>query len=451
MIFVYIILLSLLGISLLELLDKLKVINLQKLTKLEYISIAINIGLLTFSLYMQMLAFLNIKFNYLVLFIPIFINAIIAIILLIKRFKQNKFLKLKEKPNKIKKYLKYSVNALLILMFVFIFVEGYANYMEYPDEFSYWGLQPKAFFITKSLANFNPHYPNFMPSLTAGYYFFINKIVENGSRIIQAVLLLTNFGLMYEICKRRGLNLFVFKLLFLVFILFYPVFIDVSTSLYTDIAFMSFYSLGTIYLLLWIFFERDKNNLFLSIIFTIMGIWVKKDGMPLTMYMYLYLITFKIFNKQFGIKKIKIKDIFKFILPTLGIYIMWFLYKRFYIPTVVASGTTSTLISPSNFIPMLMAMKDQILNDIMPTIILIGILTSLVLIIPKMNKIDKIYNYSLISFIFINICFLMVCYLTVFGGEGLTAASFIRYMSREIPIYILLTLEILKFKEIDSK
>lgn len=454
MIFVYLILLFLLGISVLELFEKKHMINITKLCKIEYFCISLCTGMLLFTLYMFILALLNIKFTYNILFIPLLINVVISVPLLFVKIKHNDFIKYNiiiDKKDKIMRLINVLLNVSIIIVLLFFLLSGYSSYLAYPDEFSYWGLQAKVIFISRSFNCFDPYYPNFLPSLYSGYYFLINEVSENGIRIFQGIFMIITYYLMYFECCKKQINVVWYKALFLFIILFYTVIDQITSSSYSDISFMLSLSFACIYLIKWVFDKRDENNYFLMILFSMISVWTKRDGLFLLLYNFIFLFAINLLHKKYKIEKIKYSKIVIYALMILTLAISWQLYLKYNVVPEMVTISSPLSINLNYSVSMINSMKNAVLGNIATCAIFLAIFIETLLIVPRLTKEKRLYSLSTLSFVFINFAFLVVCYLTIFGGEGLTAASFVRYMLHSIPLMILYCLELLSLYVSDLK
>ena len=284
----YLIIISSLGFTVMEILNKFFSIKTKEISFIEYSIISICFGFLVFTLYMLLLAFLNIKYNFIILFAIPIINFVGVFIFLVKKI-INYF---KGKHDKFNYNFVFSFDSvlniicdiMLLVIFSYLFLRAYSNYVMLPDEFSYWAIQARTIFIDGVTNTFNPSYPSFSPYLTSGYYFFINSICDNQVRIFQTIFLLLCYLLTLEFGKKFSFNKLFIKLFYILIILRYPSIIDVSSSLYSDVSFMFFYSFSILYLYLWIFKKRNTFYFISSIIFLALTVWTKTDGLFLSLY-----------------------------------------------------------------------------------------------------------------------------------------------------------------------
>lgn len=437
MIILYLLIIASLGFTAFELLNNFFPLKTKKITYIEYGIVASCFGFLIFTLYMLILAFLNIKYNFLILFTIPILNFIIVSIVLIKRI----ISKFKNSHNKFKIKFKFGLclniifDIMLLIIFIYLFLKAYSNHVMLADEFNYWAIQARTIFIDKVTNSFKPSYPSFSPYLTSGYYFFINSIRDNQVRIIQTIFLIFCCLLTIDFGKKYSINKLFIKLFYILIILLYPTMIDVSSSLYADVSFMFFYSFSILYLYEWLF--KDRNNFYFlcSIIFLALTVWTKTDGLYLSLYSYFIVVLSSIFYKKISITKVNSKKIIWYFFTTISPILLWKAYLRFYVP-LSKSPVLSSDIRLFNFPSMLNAMNNQIFSYRLVTFLFIVSVIIIFIIIPKYYKDYMLNFYFLFSFIAVNFMFLVVCYLTIFGIEGLTAASFIRYMSHILPVLI---------------
>lgn len=448
MIIIYNILLFMLGVTLLEILNFFKIIDFKKIHSLEYISISFLSGTLLFTIYMFIIGFLNINFSF-NMFFPVFLNAFIILPFLIKKMIKTDFKQLVENLKKLKyNKLELALNSIIIILIILFITEALSNYLIFPDEFSHWGIQAKNIFETGKMNSFTPTYnevyPNFLPLLYSGFYFFTGAVSENYIRIFQSMFLISMIFSLLSFSKKRNLDTKILKMLIILFLLYYPVVSDISSSSYADIAYMAYSSFSIIYLIDWIF-KRESNNYFVFSIIMLVGmLWIKRDGFYLLIYYYFFITMIAIFNKILKIEKIKINKIIKYIVLSFPLIIFW---KYYTIINNFPKGFNKFDINLDYFIPMSQAINLQLFSNFFTIIIFVILFYIVIFKFFDFKFNEKNYLACLFSFVLINIVFLVFCYLTIFGGEGPIAASFIRYNTRIVPVIIIIILESLKFSK----
>jgi hypothetical protein len=440
-----------LGITMLAILDRLKIIELKKIIIFEMLAFIFSMGFLLFTIYMFIIGFIGIKYSSNI-FIPLYLNSVYAIFYVINMVKNKKYMSVKHyKTNMstMEKYINIVLTIIIILIFISFLVKALSSFLVYPDEFSHWGLQAKNIFIGKKMNTFTPtgieSYPNFLPLLYSGYYFLTSSINENMIKIFSTIFcVLTYFNCM-AICFRRNLNKTYFSALFLVFLMGYATIVQISSSTYADIPFMCFYSTGVIYLLEYLL-TGNKNFMVISIFNVIGSTWVKTDGLYLLMYTLLFIIFARILFKKLDFSKTKWSDVLKYILFAISLILAWRIYIIiFHFPAGVGAGIE---IRPDYFIAMSMAMRNQFFENPASSLYIILIMFSFLFLYNRLEKRDKTFVFSIMSFVIINIAFLALCYLVKFGAEGPIAASFIRYISRVMPLLMICILEFFKEKKV---
>lgn len=447
----YIFICASLGITMLAILDKFKIIELKKMIVFEILTFVFSIGFLLFTIYMFILGFIGIEYSSNI-FIPLYLNSIYAFFYTIYMLKNKKYQTMKENRSNMSKIEKY-VNIALIIAIVLIFgsflVKALSSFLVYPDEFSHWGLQAKNIFIGKKMNTFTPtgieSYPNLLPLLYSGYYFLTSSINENMVKIFSTIFCVLTYFNCIAICFRRNLNKTYFNALFLVFIMGYATIVQISSSTYADIPFMCFYSTGIIYLLEYLI-TGNKNFMIISLFNIIGSTWVKTDGLYLLMYTFIFIIFARILFKKLGFSKIKWTSLFKYIIIASLLIVAWKIYTiLFHFPGGVGAGIE---IRMDYFIAMSTAMRNQFFENPASSLYIILIIFSFLFLYNKLGKENKIFVFSIMSFVIINIAFLALCYLIKFGAEGPIAASFIRYISRVMPLLMICILEFLKEKKV---
>lgn len=445
MILLYILLQILLGYSFINVLHFFKIIDKSKISFENIIAFLFPIGTLIFTVYMFLIGFLNIKYSF-YLFYPIIINGIVVLIILTRKIiisknitkKTRNYINKKITQLKQKNKLIIVIDLVIWLFIVLFITDGLANYLKFPDEFSHWGIQARNIFESGQMNTFTPTkneiYPNFLPLLYSGFYYFSGGIQENMIRIFQALFLISLYFNLISFCKEKKLNLSLLKLLFCLLLTGYAIIGDISSSSYADISFMYFYSLSSLYLIDWVFFRKNNNNIVLSAILLVGALWTKRDGLYLVLFTYSLLFFYRMCRGYLNLKKISWKTICIYIATTIFIPMFWILYTKLHsFPTDLSNFDLRL----DYFVPMMSAINKQLYTDLFTSLMIILVLKTVLFEFQLFNSKKQLYLLSLLSYVIVNIMFLVICYLSMFGGEGPIAASFIRYISRIIPMLII--------------
>lgn len=441
--FIYVILMFFLGITFVELLNKKKVLNRNNFNIYEIISLEMTSGSLIFVIYMLIIGFLNIKYSKL-LFLPIFLNFIyVCIMMFIKFLKNNETKKFFTKKNVNIKNVLSIILFISFLVWMMYFVLVTLNSTSFfPDEYAIWLLNPKNMFIGKKMNFFINTgleiYPNFLPLLSSGYYFFIDKIDENSVRMFSCIFMISGTLGLLGLTKRKKLNVNYVLVMILLMFIGYDVVPSLLTSLYADIPFMTTYGLGMLYLLEWMIYDRKNELLIISIVNLMCYSFIKTEAIYLLLFNILLIIIFPFVFKS--IKKISLKTILVYSSLTVILPIIWKIYS------IVANFPARMNLLGSHYlkleytISLLTNMSSQFYDCIPWVIMLTLFLTGLFIYGDKMDSDRKIYILCGTIIMLVNIAFLILCYLTVFGAEAITAASFIRYITRLYIIMIIISL-----------
>ena len=446
MIFIYVYLLFLIGFSFNYLLKKLNVLN--SLNKCEEFSLIASSGLTIFVLYMLILGYLSIPLTQNI-FIPIILNCIIATILIVWKILKTIIHMPKINFDKIwnNKITILLFTCLLIWIFYAISI-GLSNFLMYSDEYAVWALNAKNIYISNKLNFFINTglevYPDMMPLLSSGFYIFNNGIVENCITIFSGIYFLIGaIGLIgYGIRKKLNVN---FIILFLLFgMTSYNLMFTVTTNCYADIPFMATYAVGIIYIAEWVLFERKKDYLWISAINMMAYSFMKPESIYLTLFTVVLLLIIKFFSKQLAVTKINSKDLIIYSCAILFFPISWKLYTilaKF--PKHLFLGGSDTI----NFkytVSLFENMSQQFYQCIPWVMIFILFIIGLMLGYKSMKSNEKRYILLCLIFMLANIGFLTASYLLVFGAEAITAASFIRYLTRIYMLAIIVDAFLLK-------
>ncbi|MFH1753511.1 MAG: glycosyltransferase family 39 protein [Candidatus Omnitrophota bacterium] len=140
------------------------------------------------------------------------------------------------------------------------------------------GMIPRDFFTSITQRLPNPDYPLLLPLVEVWVYTFLGKISD---LLVKAVFpsyllsfLIIFYSLLKRVVSRKGALLFTFILATI------PQFINFATVGYADIILAYYYSIGAIYLYLWIK-ERRTADLVISGIFSGFAVLTKNEGMML--------------------------------------------------------------------------------------------------------------------------------------------------------------------------
>lgn len=453
MIFLYLFLIFCIGPTFLYLLNHFHIMPLDKLNFFEKVSFSMIISLLIFILYLFIAGVITIPYSNTLVISFLILNVIILLWLIFsKRIKIN----LNRKKFKIKAkdfLILIPLTGIIIYLIYFIFQSISFNPL-YPDEFSAWLLNAKNIYIGKKMNFFIntglENYPNFLPLLSSGYYFFIEQIAENEVRIFSSIYLIILLIGLVGLAIRKKLCIKIMLTLFLFTIIFYEGFFSISTSSYGDIPFMVTYTLGMLYLIEWLTCERDKSLLIISSTNLMCSCFIKTDGLYLMAFNIFLFIIFTFAHKQFKLQKVSIKEAMIYNISILLLPIAWKLYNiicKF--PTDLETGAGSSVeLNLEYTVSLLQNMTSQFFSCLSWVLLLFIALIGWCFTYPKLHQKNK--NFVILSCLTIlaNILFLILSYLFVFGAEALIAASFIRYMTRVI--FILLIVALLLIEPIKS-
>lgn len=453
MIFLYLIIIISMGPTIIQILEKKDLIKISDLNIFEKIATYMMTGLLSFVLYMFIIGLLSIKYSF-YLFVPLIINFIYQILFNIYSIikKRIKFdISKKLNLNKVTTLILFVTFIIWVIYYMFVTITSYSIF---PDEYSVWLLNPKNTFIGKGM-NFFVNtgleiYPNFLPLLFSGYYFFINSIEVNSVRIFSSLfMLIAGIGLV-GLGKRKRININ-YLLIFLVYTLIsYGIISQIITSTYGDIPFMVTYTLGMLYLFEWLVGNRNKTLLFIAIIHIMSYSFIKTEALYLVIFNIMLLILSSIFHKKLKIKKISYKPILIYSICSLFLPIAWKIYSIIAnFPDRVILGASSVNINYT--VPLLTNMTSQFFNCMPWVLALFILLVGLFIYGHKLEKKDQQFILLGVITIIANFGLLFVSYLALFGVEALTAASFIRYITRVFFIMVFISLLSIKnFTKVDE-
>lgn len=453
MICLYIFCLLLFGITIFQLFSK--KMNLKKLNIYEKISLVMGLGCFSFIIYMFIIGILPIKYSFYI-FLPLLGNAIYQIcygvyILITKKIKITTILKELKKTRKINIILM----GLVLIWIIYYAIAAISTKSFYPDEYSVWLLNAKNIFLGKNLNLFMNTgleiYPPALSFLYSGFYFFVDRIEDNSVRIFSSFFfLMMTFGLI-GYAQRNKLKISYLLIAILLILISYAGIDGIMSSSYGDIAFMSTYTLGMIYLGDWLIMSRKKETLFLAIIMTMMYSLIKTEAVYLLCYNILLLIICNFFHQKLRIPRIQTKTILGYSIAILLLPICWKIY------TVLSNFPGRVLLGAKEgiqlnyIVPLFTSMTKQ-LFECWPWVIAICICCSCIgIYIKKITFKEKELIFFHLLIILVNIAFLILSYMFVFGAEALTAASFIRYMTRVMFIMITIMLISLKHFRFDEE
>ena len=455
MIFIYLILILLFSPNIYSIFKIILKDEINVLNKEEKLCFSIISSFLLYVLYLFVVGIINIKYNRIVVVVPFVINIIILI------FNKNfwnglrQLLKINKNPMKSYKLTPKSLIYCLLVFSVTIYLTyiistAISNFLSFPDEFSVWALNAKNIFIGRKMNFFIntglENYPNFLPLLYSGFYFFIDKIEENSIRIISGIYLslcvvgLIGFG------KRKKINLNYMLIFIMLCIILYGTFADISSSSYADIPFMTTYTFGILYFIEYLVSNRNKTFLAISSISFMSCSFMKTDGLYLMAFNLFLSLLYGPFSKIFKLKRISPKESVVYNLLIFLLPVTWKIYNKLAdFPTNLVAGAGSVFeLHLEYLIGLFTNMTSQFYDCIPWVIVLIILLIGYLIFYNKLSKADQEFiNLCCFTF-FANLMFLILCYLFVFGGEAIIAASFIRYLTRVIMIMIMASLIMLK-------
>lgn len=452
MILLYLLLIILFGFFINAVLNKYHFINNYELNTPEFLSFSSLLGFISFSLYVFILGIVRIKFSF-GLFIPIIFCDCLYLFFQLKKIKDRKP---KKKTVKSIDYKFLFLTIAFSILFLYFLSYAYFHTLLYPDEFSVWALNAKNIFLGKKLTFFINTgleiYPDFLPIIYSSFYIFIGKIMENAIRFIPGILFLFLIINLLGLGMKHKIN----KTLFFLFIIFimlqYTGFNDYTFSSYGDLVFSCFYTLGILYMFEWLLYEDCKTNMIVSIIYMNAACWTKTDGLPMLAFNFGIIILYYLIKKY---SKFKIKNsihwkkslLYSLSIPFMGI--VWKLYTSLaHFPTDLAAGAGASFEFNIQWLhPLLENMAKQQFTDIVWVTFLTILLFALLLNWNQYTDAKKVYIVFGILCTLFTIFFMLLCYLVVFSGEALIAASYIRYLTRAIFIFMFITLYALENKK----
>lgn len=446
MILVYVYLLFSIGFSFNYILKKKNIIkSLNKFEEFAFISTS---GLTIFVLYMLVLGYLKVPLAR-ATFIPIILNGVFVTLLIIYRSLKN----IRKLWNMdFEEIWSHKITILLfsslILWILYAISVGLSNFLMYSDEYAVWALNAKNIYLSNKLNFFINTglevYPDMMPLLSSGFYIFNNKIVENCITIFSGIYFLIGaLGIMgYGIRKKLNINFIILCLLF--GMTNYNLMFTVTTNCYADIPYMATYALGIIYFVEWIIFDRRREYLFISAVNMMAYSFMKPESIYLTLFTVVIALFIKFFEKKFNIIQMNTKSLLIYSISILFFPISWKLYTilaKF--PEHLFLGGSDTI----NFkytVSLFENMSQQFFQCIPWALLFIIFIVGLALGFKYMKFNEKKYILICLVFILANVGFLVASYLLVFGAEAITAASFIRYLTRVYMIAIIIDAYLIK-------
>lgn len=456
MIFLYTILIALLSPTIYYIANKASKNSIQTLNWFEKAAFGLVSSFLLFSIYLFIIGILKIPYSRMVVIIPLIINIVFLLMLLITK-RLTIEIKITKPDWTIKNIMIIILSMALITYLLYSISTSISNFLLYPDEFSAWALNAKNIFLGKRMDYFIntglENYPNLLPLLYSGFYFFIDRINESGIRIFSSIYMIICILGLIGIGKRKKINMF-YLLTFLLFIIIsYDSFFSILSSSYGDIPFLTTYTLGTLYLIEWLVGERKNSYLYISSVNLMSCCFMKTDGLYLMAFTIFLFILFCCFYKQFKLKKVGLKVAVMYNVSILWLPLLWKIYNKLAnFPTNLKAGAGSVFELHLEYgISLFQNMTQQFYACLPWVLILCIIIIGYVAFYHKLNREDKQYiNMCLLAFL-ANVVFLILCYLFVFSGEAVIAASFIRYLTRVIMIAVMATLVMLKpFDQIAS-
>lgn len=433
MILLYLAIIILFGSSIIHLLEYKNVIN--NINQYEKISLSITFGMIFYSLYLFLLGVLKIKYNALIN-IPIVIICLLYIIYRIRKKRNFNF-----------SYDFTKIDMFLIFLIIICFLSNYYLMFKsntfFPDEYSAWLINAKNIFIGKKLNLFInsglERYPIFLPLLYSGYYIFVNSIDDIFVRIIPSIFLIAILFQFLGLGKKHCIEKKYILISFILVILFYSGFQDYAFSSCADVPFAYFTNFSILYLLEYLLFDKNRTNIFISIVLANGACWTKMEGIAIVFInVIIYLLYFLITRK----KDIKFKSIIIYSLSIFVIGIIWQIYiKIMNYPTSLSAGAGSKIeFNIQWLVPLLKSMTDQHFKDYIWSGFTFVFIISLLNNWKKFNNAKKMYIFLGLSYTVAVIIFMIMCYLVLFGYEAVTAASYIRYITRTLFVFIFITL-----------
>jgi hypothetical protein len=407
----------------------------------EKIGFSILNGMISFSTYVFLLGIFNIRLQFYI-FIPIWA---ICVLYFLYEFYNMFTTEIKissiiyEKIN----YKALLLSLVLVLTVIYYISYAYTNRVMYPDEYSLWALNAKNIFLGKNLTfplqiRYSS-YPDLLPILYSGYYIMIGSISDNAIRVIPSIFLI---GLIFNfigLSKRKKIRIEYVLLFFIGTMMFYTGFSSVTCSTYADIPFGVLYSLSIIYLLEWLVIDDNKTNMLLSIIYANGACFTKVDGLPMMTCHLIIIVLYFLFTlifKKYNLLKPKLKKLLIYFFLCLILGIMWKLFLKYALISQNSSSTSSSFTFNIQYLVSLLTnMSNQHLNDLVWNICTFIFFISLIFNWKGYSLTKKIYIFLGIFPVIFTILFMFVAYLTQFGFEAVTAASYIRYLTRVIFVY----------------
>ena len=433
MILVFLAICFLYGYSILKLLVNRKVFDYVTLDFKEAIILCMPLGFLGVTVEILILTILNINLNTLTIWGGVLLQIIVINLLIRENLRLYNL-----------KYYKFRIqvwDVLIIAIIINLALYAISSRPFLPDEFSHWALQAKNIFFGKSINSYIgtglEGYPNYIPELAASYYFLANILDDTSIRLISTIhliLLVFNF---YYIATKMKLNKSVLKVLIIIFLGSMPVFKDLASSFYADVIFACYYGTSVMYLMVWAS-NRNKNYFNLSILYLLGATWTKTDGFYLFIGQIIVLILIMLKNKQKNYK-----EIVKYSIFSGWLIILW---KIYCIKVAMPNSNWNLSINPQYIKPMVESMFNQSFG------LYTWVFINLLVILSILLNIRSVKNDAILIGILVmlgNVLFLAISYICMFGAEAITAASYSRYISRIVPIEILII--VLQYKYIVNR
>jgi len=231
-------------------------------------------------------------------------------------------------------FIEYFLLMLIALKTAYVFFEALIKPVIDVDAFQFYSIVAKGIFYTKTFTS--PYLMHFMGDkppfafFTQGWILLgLNSPDEFLIKIISPVLFLCMLIIFYSILRRyfsiKTSLLFTFFLSYMPFIAFH------AKTAYADLPMTFYYSLGTIYLFL---FMKDFNNgkkpssyvnLLLAAIFIGLTIWIKRAGIVLAGCDIIVLLAFLLLNRKW-IQKIDLKYLTIAFITIAAIILPWLIF-----------------------------------------------------------------------------------------------------------------------------
>lgn len=307
------------------------------------------------SLQLFIISWLGFKFNLYNLFLPWFC------FILIVGWTKRKILFASEKPNRARKW-KWIEIILMLMILLSVGLVGF-NALFLPmhewDAIAIWGYKAKVLFqepiknsgyfldLSKSYSHLN--YPLLLPFTEVWFYSILGRVDDRLVKIIFPLLFISLSGLLYH-AQRRFFSR-CHCLLFTAMFVSLPTILSRAHLADADLALAFFYSVGAIYLYLWIR-NPSQDYIIISSFFSAFASLTKNEGLGLLLINIFVLIVFIFFNRN----KQRLKQLALSFLIVILVSSPWLIFSA-KIPKThenyLAQLTTGNILANLNRIPII--------------------------------------------------------------------------------------------------